>query len=191
MLRRFRQEAITWGLLDHPNIVPLFGWTLTPSPSFISPWFEEGNLWARLKGLSEFSRINLLIGIANGFEYLHSCKPPVVHGDLNPENILLSDQGEPLLTDFGLSTILGEEDLYTSSHRVGGSLPWMAPECVVGKARSCHSDIYSFGSLTFTVVTDELPHTGLTHGQITLKVCDRSNPKIPLTIGASTLSFVD
>lgn len=69
------------------------------------------------------------------------------------ENILLSDCGEPLLADFGLSIILGEEDMYTFSHRVGGSMPWMAPECMLGGPRSCQSDIYSFGNLIFTVIT--------------------------------------
>ncbi|KIO33519.1 hypothetical protein M407DRAFT_65560, partial [Tulasnella calospora MUT 4182] len=138
--------------LDHPNIVPLLGWILTPSLSFVSPWYEQGNLYGQLGGLSRIKRIRLLLGIAKGLGYLHSRSPPVVHGDLKPDNILLSDQGEPLLTDFGLSKIIGEEEMYTYSHRMGGSVPWMAPECVTGTGGSCQSDIYSFGSVAFTVI---------------------------------------
>lgn len=67
------------------------------------------------------------------------------------ENILLSDRGEPLLADFGLSTILGEEGMYTPSHGGGGSARWMSPEQMNGGSRSCQSDVYSFGSLVFTV----------------------------------------
>ncbi|KIO18096.1 hypothetical protein M407DRAFT_48322, partial [Tulasnella calospora MUT 4182] len=168
------------GLPKHPNIVPLIGWTLTPDLSFISPWYKQGNLYRHLNSLSDARRIQVLLGIAKGLECLHSRKPPVVHGDLKPENVLLSDLGEPLLTDFGLSTILGEEAMYTPSHRVGGSTPWMSPECIQGEPRSCKSDVYSFGGLAFTVMAGESPHAGLTNNQITLKVCNPSNPKDPI-----------
>ncbi|KAG9047869.1 copper transport protein ctr1 [Tulasnella sp. UAMH 9824] len=181
MLRRFMQEIITWlGLPKHPNIVPLIGWTLTPNLAFISPWYGQGNLYRHLNGLSDARRIQIALGIAKGLECLHSRNPPVIHGDLKPENILLSDCGEPLLADFGLSTIVGEERMYTSSHRVGGSFPWMSPEQMTEGSRSCQSDVYSFGSLAFTVMTGELPHAGLTDGQITLKVCDIKDPKDPV-----------
>ncbi|KIO22694.1 hypothetical protein M407DRAFT_216143 [Tulasnella calospora MUT 4182] len=179
--QRFQQEARNWlAVSEHTNIVPLVGWTLTPSPSFISPWYKRGNLHRHLSKLSETQRGHMLLGIAKGLEYLHSHSPPVVHGDLKPENVLLSDSGEPLLADFGLSTILGEEELYTPSHRIGGSTPWMSPECIQGEPRSFQSDVYSFGSLAFTVMTGEFPHAGLTNNQITLKVCDASNPKDPI-----------
>ncbi|KAG8917647.1 hypothetical protein FRC01_002313, partial [Tulasnella sp. 417] len=54
-------------------------------------------------------------------------------------------RGEPLLADFGLATILSEEKTYTPSHGGGGSVPWMAPECIAGEPRSLPSDVYSFG----------------------------------------------
>lgn len=181
MHQRFSQEVRTWRRLpDHPNIVPLIGWTQEPKLSLISPWYKQGDLRCHLKCLSDIRKLHVLIGIAKGLECLHSQTPPVVHGDLKPQNILLSDQGEPLLADFGLSTILGEEKMYTYSHRGGGSLPWMSPECIRGESRSCQSDIYSFGTLAFTVMTGQLPYAGLTDCQITLKVCDNSKPMDPI-----------
>lgn len=181
LLHRFQQEAITWlGAPNHPNIVPLVGWILTPSLSLISPWYKQGNLSYHLKKLSETQRTSILLGIAKGLDCLHSCNPPIVHGDLKPENILLSDWGEPLLADFGLSTILGEEGMYSTSHGVGGSVRWMSPEQMVEGSRSCQSDIYSFGTLAFTVLTGELPHPGLLDVQIMHKVCNSSSPNNPV-----------
>ncbi|KIO17397.1 hypothetical protein M407DRAFT_228408, partial [Tulasnella calospora MUT 4182] len=178
---RFEQEAITWfGLPNHPNIVPLIGWTLTRNLSFISPWYEQGNLYRHLKSLSETQKIHVVLGIAKGLECLHSCNPPVAHGDLKPENVLLSDQKEPLLADFGLSTILGEEKMYTPSHGVGGSAPWMSPEQMVEGSRSCESDVYSFGNLAFAVMTGELPYAGFTDLQTRYKVYNSKDSNGPV-----------
>lgn len=183
LLQRFEQEGRTWsGLLDHPNIVPLIGWTLTPNLSFISPWYKQGNLarYLKTKKISRKERLQLLLGIAKGLKHLHSLSPPVVHGDLKPDNVLLSDKGEALLTDFGLSTIVGQESMYSPSHRRGGSVPWMSPEQMFEEAKSCQSDVYSFGSLAFAVLTGKTPHHGLTSGQIICKVCNPIHPRDPV-----------
>ncbi|KAG8916319.1 hypothetical protein FRC01_003235 [Tulasnella sp. 417] len=121
---------------------------------FISPWYEQGNLNKYLRVLSAMKRMRLLLGIAKGLECLHSQAPPVVHGDLKPENILLSDEGQPLLADFGLSTILGAEELYSSSHR--------------------------FWDVAFAVLTGELPYDGLADTRIVIKVCDEARPGGPV-----------
>ncbi|KAG8947060.1 hypothetical protein FRC04_011240 [Tulasnella sp. 424] len=188
---RFQQEGMTWfGLLDHPNIVPLIGWTLTPKLSFISPWYRRGNLahYLKIKKISRTEQLQLLLDIAKGLEYLHSRSPPVVHGDLKPvssfflvqDNVLLSDEGEALLTDFGLSTIMGQESMYSPSHHRGGSVPWMSPEQMSEESKSCQSDVYSFGSLAFAVLTGKTPHHGLTSGQIICQVCHPINPRDPV-----------
>ncbi|KAG8928241.1 hypothetical protein FRC01_006236 [Tulasnella sp. 417] len=96
------------------------------------------------------------------------------------DNVLFTDQGEPVLTDFGLSKIVGEERMYTSSHDEGGSMPWMAPECMMGVPKSCQSDIYSFGSLAFTVMTSELPYGKLPARRIPLKVWNSNNRNGPV-----------
>lgn len=165
-------------LPSHPNIVPLIGWTLKPSLAFIYPWYERGNLSNHLHYLSDTQKLYILIGIAKALECLHS--RGVIHGDIKLDNILLSDSGEPMLADFGLSRILGEETMYTSSHHGGGSMPWMSPECMMQGVKSCQSDVYSFGSLVFAIMTGKLPYTGLAYGQISVKVCDTNNLNGPV-----------
>ncbi|KAG8915895.1 hypothetical protein FRC00_008436 [Tulasnella sp. 408] len=105
------QEAITWSGLVHPNIAPLIGYTLTPTPRFISPWYEQGSLRQHLKINPNANGAKLLHSIAKALNFLHSRKPQIVHGDIKPENILIDDQNEPRITDFGMATILGEEHM--------------------------------------------------------------------------------
>lgn len=179
--QRFWQEAITWLMLpSHPNIVPLIGWTVKPYFSFIYPWYKEGNLSSHLNRLSDTRKLHILLGVAKALQCLHAHIPPMFHGDIKPDNILLSDSGDPLLADFGLSKILGEEAMYTSSHRAGGSMPWMSPECMMEGLKSCQSDVYSFASLAFTVLTGELPYAGLAYGQISVKVCGNNSSNGPI-----------
>ncbi|KAG8944672.1 hypothetical protein FRC04_001636 [Tulasnella sp. 424] len=151
ILARFQQEAITWAGLAHPNIVPLIGYILVPSPGFISPWYRKGSLRQYLDENSNVDRQKLLHGIAKALDFLHSRTPRIAHGDLKPENILIDEQNEPRIAGFGLATILGEEHMYTVSQRQAGTWRWMAPEQNLGASRSCESDTYSFGSLAFWV----------------------------------------
>ncbi|KAG9041668.1 hypothetical protein FS837_011902, partial [Tulasnella sp. UAMH 9824] len=151
IISRFQQEAITWSGLDHPNIAPLIGYSLIPTPRFISPWYEQGSLRQYLKSNPTANRAKLLHSLARALTFLHSSEPQIVHGDIKPENILIDDQNEPRITDFGMATILGEEHMYTASHHQGGTWRWMAPEQILGRPRSCESDTYSFGSLAFWV----------------------------------------
>ncbi|KAG9034603.1 hypothetical protein FS837_002163 [Tulasnella sp. UAMH 9824] len=128
--------------------------------------------------------LSWLLGIAKGLDCLHSHNPPVVHGDLKPNasevNILLSDQGEPLLADFGLSTIMGKEKTYKTFYRVGGSVPRKSPECIEAEFKSTQSDSYSFGTLAFMVLTGQLPYSGLTDTQVTIRVSNGNSPYGPV-----------
>lgn len=153
MIERLNQETITWIGLVHPNVVPLLGFTITPLPSLISPWFERGNIRTYLKRHPTVNRWKLVYDVAEGLEYLHSQSPRIAHGDIKPENVLMNDQGDALLSDFGLTTVLGEESWYTASHREGGSFRYMAPELLLGvqEHRTCSADVYSFASLAFEV----------------------------------------
>ncbi|KAG8945161.1 hypothetical protein FRC04_001140 [Tulasnella sp. 424] len=151
ILARFQQEAITWSGLVHPNIVPLIGYMLVPSLRFICPWYKQGNLWQYLNKNPDAQKLKLLHGIAKALDYLHSRSPRIAHGDIKPANVLIDDQNEARLGDFGLATILGEEHMYTVSHQQAGTRRWMAPEQILGGSRSCESDAYSFGSLAFWV----------------------------------------
>lgn len=95
---------------------------------------------------------------ACGLEYLHSRSPPICHGDIKPQNVLINDELEAALSDFGLSRVLrevSEPSELTSSEAVKGTLNYMAIELLSEEeARPTpESDVYAFGGLILTVCT--------------------------------------
>ncbi|KAG9038308.1 hypothetical protein FS837_001287 [Tulasnella sp. UAMH 9824] len=163
-LQKFIQEVTIWGNLSHDRIAPLMGFTLQPSIALISPWYENGNVQQYLKSLEaqkqDCDRLKLLHEIAQGLTYLHEFTPPVVHGDIKPDNILIDDNGSALIIDFGLSRSVVESiSGPISSNPVEGNVRWMAPELVKdgNLPKSLKADVYSFASLALNILTDAKP----------------------------------
>jgi len=154
----FCKEAVVWKHLNHPNIAPFLGVTLEPL-QLVSEWMPGGELREHLGQNPNANPVHLLIGVAEGLEYLHSCH--VIHGDLKGPNVLVDESGNARITDFGLTTIarnphsnrttLDEDrDRYTTR--------WCAPELLFsGQAVSEKSDIFSFGMIIIEVFTGKIP----------------------------------
>ncbi|KAG8952167.1 hypothetical protein FRC00_006906 [Tulasnella sp. 408] len=115
----------------------------------------------KAKKLKSTDTEKILLGVTNALCYLHG--EGYVHGDLKMENVLLADDGEPLLTDFGLSK--GENiSVMTSTGNGACSYPWCAPEVLMGDPKSKSSDVYAFGMMIIEV---EWPrNTSLTNPQL-------------------------
>lgn len=96
----------------------------------------------------------------HGLSYLHNLGPALIHGDVKGENILIDDNGQARLSDFGLVTI-SETYQFNTTYRPGegcGSIMWMAPELFKGgNARSRSSDIYAFGMTIVEIYTGKPP----------------------------------
>lgn len=183
MNAQLNQEAITWAAVgNHPNIVPLVGVIFSPVLALILPWYNSGNLCAYLMRYPGASRPKLIHDIAKGLEHLHSCTPRIVQADIKPENVLINDRGDALITDFGMATVLGEDNWYTPSHRHGGTTQWMAPEIFLGQSdrRSRTGDVYSFESLTCHIKTDRIPHDSRSLYQVLSMFMDTANPQDPI-----------
>lgn len=100
--------------------------------------------------------------IASALDYLHGCTPPIVHGDIKGGNILIDDDGQACVTDFGISTIAETTGL--TSRTIAGTLRYMAPELIYdvpghGRSRfvTRESDVWAFGMTMFEVLTDLKP----------------------------------
>mmetsp|Transcript_16677 Transcript_16677/g.23321 ORF Transcript_16677/g.23321 Transcript_16677/m.23321 type:complete len:209 (-) Transcript_16677:82-708(-) len=89
--------------------------------------------------------------ISSALAFLHNCKPPVIHGDVNPENVLFNKFGEPKLADFGLSQFVNEGKEMEEAPQ--GHLRYLAPEVILSRKSDVSSDAYSFGILLLDLFT--------------------------------------
>ncbi|KAL5508382.1 hypothetical protein ACEPAH_6001 [Sanghuangporus vaninii] len=170
--KMLRAEIRVWHGLDHPNIVKLLGTCkgFSPYSSMILPWFANGSLSSFLhkhKSLIYGERLRLIREVASGLAYLHS--HAIIHGDLTGGNVLIDDSHRACLSDFGLSVLARDFDLPSMSRftsGVGGSVRWTAPELYTFEGATpprltLHSDVYSFGSVAYEIITGEMPYSGI------------------------------
>ncbi|CUA74960.1 Rap guanine nucleotide exchange factor [Rhizoctonia solani] len=166
-IRRFEHEVDIWRRLEHKNILRFYGICyIGPRLFAVAPWAEGGNLQTFIKKNLECDRMRLLSEVASGLKYLHTFRPMIVHGDLRAANVVVSASEEALLTDFGLSKIVAEEegmDVASTSLENAGSSRWMAPELfqvdtsTSSSGVTSASDVWSFGMLCLEVLTGQPP----------------------------------
>lgn len=108
--------------------------------------------------LDWLSRHKIAVGVASGLEYLHiNHTPRIVHRDLKPANVLLDDDMEARIADFGLAKSIPEADTHMTSSNVAGTLGYIAPEYHQTMKFTDKCDIYSFGVLLGVLVIGKLP----------------------------------
>ncbi|KAG8945781.1 hypothetical protein FRC04_000547 [Tulasnella sp. 424] len=171
LLKRLYQEVITWQYIRHRYVLPILGFRTVPNPCIVAPWCRFGNILHYLSVKKRVNRLYLSAQIAEGLAYLHSRIPPFIHGDLKPDNILVNDDEDPVLADFGLAQItrdvLGPNE---TSDSAKGTPIWMAPELYEEDAKiSAASDIYAFAFIVMQLYSEKLPFFDiLPRGQVQL-----------------------
>ncbi|KAF9259561.1 kinase-like protein [Marasmius fiardii PR-910] len=171
----FCQEALIWTQLRHPNVLSLLGVnTVLFSSGFclVSPWMANGDIVSFLKEHPDHDKLQSICEIMAGLEYLHSFSPPIVHGDIKGDNILVSEDHRCVLADFGLATTSTETRSmkHTTSGVIRGSIRWMAPELYVGtdgasndkKEDKTPRDTYAFACTVLEIMTGKPPFSNLT-----------------------------
>ncbi|KAK4744011.1 hypothetical protein SAY87_010323 [Trapa incisa] len=160
--QEFIVEVLMLSLLHHPNLVTLIGYcTDGDQRLLVYEYMPKGSLEDHLFDptpdqvpLSWNTRIKIAVGAAKGLEYLH-CKanPPVIYRDLKSANILLDDDFNSKLSDFGLAKLGPVGDNTHVSTRVMGTYGYCAPEYAMSGKLTLKSDIYSFGVVLLELIT--------------------------------------
>ena len=157
-LRGFESEARLVAQLEHPHLVPLYDYWRDPEGAYlVTRWLRGGSLQRALErgpwNLEPATR--LLSQVAGALAYAH--RQGVVHRDVKPANVLLDEDGNAYLSDFGIAArLLRSED---AGRPVTASAAYVAPEEVAGRPLTPQSDLYGLGLLTFELLTGQRPPT--------------------------------
>ncbi|MDH6291235.1 protein kinase domain-containing protein [Rhodococcus opacus] len=152
--RFLREQRAAGRLTGHPNIVNVLhvGTTDTGRPYIVMPYHAQDSLDARIRHhgpLPLEEALRLGVKIAGALQTAH--RHGILHRDVKPGNILLTDYGEPALTDFGIARIAGGFE--TTTGIVTGSPAFTAPEIIAGEPPSPAADVYGLGATLFAALT--------------------------------------
>jgi len=172
VIKRFEREAKALEALSHSNIVRVVEYGKhEDEPYLVMEYIPSGTLKQKLgKPIPWREALGLLILIAKALEYAH--KQGIIHRDVKPSNILMTQTGKPMLTDFGIAKVLDENDGVTLSTTTGvgiGTPEYMSPEQGLGQNVDARADIYSLGIVLYEMLTGRKPFSADTPMAVIVK----------------------
>jgi serine/threonine-protein kinase len=170
---RFRREAEAVAALRHPNIVQVYDvGDADGRPYFTMEYVEGGSLAQKLAGKPQPARpaAALVATLAGTVQAAHDSG--IVHRDLKPDNVLLTADGTPKITDFGLARRLDTEGGLTRTGAPLGTPSYMAPEQARGQSRAVGpaTDVHALGAILYELITGRPPFVGETAAETVLQV---------------------
>ena len=189
-VRRFQREALSASSLAHPNIVEMYDVGEDNGLYYIIMEYIEGKTLKQLlkkRGTLTLSEaIDIMLQLTDGMAHAHDSY--IIHRDLKPQNIMIKDDGQIKITDFGIAMALNSTQL-TQTNSVMGSVHYLPPEQASGKGCTIKSDIYSMGIIFYELLSGSLPFKGdnaveiaLKHMRDPLPSLREENPAIPQSI---------
>ena len=164
-VRLFQREAQTLARLKHPHIAAIYEAGATDDGQHYFAMEDVHGIplieYARKNELTRPQRLDLFCKVCDAISYAH--QRGVIHRDLKPSNILVEEDGNPKILDFGLARITDPDlprSTMTDVGRIMGTLPYLSPEDARGgvEGMDVRSDVYSLGVILYELLTDQLPY---------------------------------
>lgn len=169
-VRRFRREAQSASLLNHPNIVQIYDVGEDDGNFYIVMEYIKGQTLKQIikkRGhLSLAETIDIMSQLTDGLSHAHESY--IIHRDIKPQNIMVLDDGMVKITDFGIAMAVNASDL-TQTNSVMGSVHYLPPEQASGRGSTIKSDIYSLGIVMYEMLMGVMPFRGETAVEIAMK----------------------
>jgi eukaryotic-like serine/threonine-protein kinase len=198
-LERFRREARAVAQLSHPHIVGVidYGEDLDPAhprPYIVFEYVEGETLKERIRRsgrlpITEAVAYAIEVARALGTAHAHH----IVHRDVKPQNVLIDEEGQAKVTDFGIARTIDEEGL-TADGRVLGTTDYVSPEQALGRHVTGQSDLYSLGVVLYEMLVGEVPFKGENQVAVAMKHVREQIPDVQYKrpeVSAALASVVD
>ena len=190
LLRRFEQEFQTLGRLHHPGIAQIYEAGTADTGFGFQPFFAMEIIhgkslgeYAHARHLNTRQRLVLMIQICEAVQHAH--QRGIIHRDLKPGNILVDENGQPKILDFGLARVTDSDAQATRQTDIGqllGTLAYMSPEQVLADplALDTRSDVYALGVILYELLAGKLPYQLTRHLHEAVQTIQQVDP-IPLS----------
>ena len=177
--RRFQREALSATSLTHPNIVSIYDVDEDDDMHYIVMEYVKGKTLKQY--INEFSplsparSIHIMKQLTSAIAHAH--ENHIIHRDIKPQNVLVDQEGNLKVTDFGIATTSSATS-YTKTNSVIGTVHYLSPEQARGGIATKKSDIYALGIVLYELLTGELPFSGESAVSIALKHLQAETPSV-------------
>jgi serine/threonine protein kinase len=157
---RFRSESRTAASVENPRVVTVFGAGEVDGLLYVAMRFVPGRDLGRMVeadgALSPDDAARLIAQVADGLDAVHAAG--LVHRDVKPHNVIVDEDGDAHLADFGLAKAMGATTGLTATGQVIGTVDYMAPEQIEARRVDARTDVYALGGVLFHAITGKVPY---------------------------------